>query len=47
MKAPLPITDVATLRSQARRHIERGAVTAGYGADRDRVLQLLTEALAT
>ncbi len=47
MKAPLPITDVATLRSQARRHIERGAVTAGYGADRDRVLQLLNEALAT
>ncbi len=47
MSAPLPITDVVTLRKQARRHIERGAVTDGYGADRDRVLQLLNEALAT
>jgi bacterioferritin len=41
------LTDVATLRRQARKHIERGAVTAGYSADRDRVLQLLNEALAT
>jgi bacterioferritin len=40
------LTDVATLRSQARRHSERGAVTAGYAADRARVLQLLDEALA-
>lgn len=42
-----PPTDRATLRSQARRHSERGAVTAGYVADRPRVLQLLNEALAT
>ena len=42
-----PLTDVETLRSQARQHLERGAVTAGYGADRDRVLKLLNEALAT
>jgi hypothetical protein len=41
------LTDVATLRSQARKHIERGAVTAGYGADREQVLKLLNEALAT
>lgn len=41
------LTDIATLRSQARRHIERGAVTAGYSADRDKVLKLLNEALAT
>ena len=41
------LTDVATLRSQARKHLERGAVTAGYGADRDQVLRLLNEALAT
>ncbi len=42
-----PLTDVATLRSQARLHIERGAVTAGYGADREQVLRMLNEALAT
>jgi bacterioferritin len=41
------LTDVATLRSQARKHIEGGAVTAGYNADRDQVLKLLNGALAT
>ena len=41
------LTDVATLRSQARKHLERGAVTAGYGADRVQVIRLLNEALAT
>ena len=41
------LSDVATLRAQARKHIEDGAVTAGYSADRVRVLELLNEALAT
>ena len=41
------LTDVATLRTQARKHIEEGAVTAGYSADREAVLKLLNEALAT
>jgi bacterioferritin len=41
------LTDVATLRRQAREHIDRGAVTAGYNADRTEVLKLLNEALAT
>lgn len=41
------LTDIATLRSQARKNIQRGAVTAGYSADRDQVLKLLNEALAT
>ncbi len=41
------LTDVTTLRRQAREHIERGAVTAGYSADRSQVLKLLNEALAT
>ena len=41
------LTDVATLRRQARKHIEEGAVTAGYAADREAVLKLLNEALAT
>ena len=41
------LTDVKTLRERARQHIERGAVTEGYKADRDTVLRLLNEALAT
>jgi bacterioferritin len=41
------LTDIKTLRSRARKHIERGAVTEGYGADRNTVLKLLNEALAT
>ena len=41
------MTDVKTLRSRARQHIEEGAVTAGYNADRDVVVKLLNEALAT
>jgi bacterioferritin len=41
------LTDVKTLRKRARQHIERGAVTDGYTADRETVLKLLNEALAT
>lgn len=41
------LTDVRELRERARRHIEQGAVTEGYKADRDKVIQLLNEALAT
>lgn len=41
------LTDVNTLRKQARQHIDEGAVTAGYAADRKTVLKLLNEALAT
>jgi len=40
-------TDVAQLRARAREHIEQGAVTSGYRADRIKVLSLLNEALAT
>jgi bacterioferritin len=40
-------TDVKTLREQARRHIEEGAVTENYGGDREKVISLLNEALAT
>lgn len=47
MTASPKLTPVKTLRSQARKHIEQGAVTAGYSADRTKVLQLLNEALAT
>jgi bacterioferritin len=41
------LTDVKTIRARARRHIEQGAVTAGYRADRETVVKLLNEALAT
>ena len=41
------LTDVKTLRAQARANIDEGAVTAGYAADRLAVLKMLNEALAT
>lgn len=41
------LTDIKTLRERARRHIEQGAVTEGYRADRETVNKLLNEALAT
>lgn len=41
------LSDIQTLRKRARQHIEEGAVTAGYAADRETVLKLLNEALAT
>ena len=41
------LTDVKTIRERARRHIEEGAVTANYGADKETVIRLLNEALAT
>ena len=41
------LTDIKTLRKRAREHIHRGAVTEGYKADRETVLKLLNEALAT
>ena len=45
-KAPF-LTDIKTLRDRARKHIDEGSVTAGYAADRDTVLKLLNDALAT
>ena len=41
------LTDIKTLRERARRHIEKGAVTEGYKADRETVIKVLNEALAT
>lgn len=41
------LSDIQTLRQRARQHIEQGAVTPGYAADRETVLRLLNEALAT
>ena len=41
------VTDLATIRARARQHIERGAITQSYTADREVVIRLLNEALAT
>jgi bacterioferritin len=41
------LTDVKELRRRARKHIEKGAVTEGYRPDRDTVVGILNEALAT
>src|SRR4051794_11915096 len=41
------LSDIETLRKRAREHIAQGAITPGYHADRDVVVRLLNEALAT
>ena len=39
--------EVQALRERARQHIEEGAVTQGYGANRVDILKILNDALAT
>lgn len=41
------VSDIRAIRERARRHIEEGAITPSYGADKDTVIRLLNEALAT
>ena len=41
------LTDIKTLRERARQHIEQGAITEGYSADRETVIKVLNESLAT
>lgn len=41
------LTDIETLRARARQNIEQGPITDAYGADRERVIEVLNEALAT
>ena len=41
------LTDIKTLRERARQHIENGAVTEGYSANRETAVKILNEALAT
>jgi bacterioferritin len=40
-------SDVKLMRERARKHSEQGAVTPGYAADRDVVVRVLNDALAT
>jgi bacterioferritin len=41
------LSDIQTLRARAREQIDEGPITGSYGADRDRVVGVLNEALAT
>jgi bacterioferritin len=41
------LTDIETIRKRAREHIADGAITSGYRADRDSVVRLLNDSLAT
>ena len=41
------VSDLKKIRERARRHMETGAVTEGYKADREQVLAVLNDVLAT
>ena len=41
------LTDVETLRRNARAHMDEGPITEAYGADRERVIAVMNEVLAT
>jgi bacterioferritin len=41
------VSDIKAIRERAREHIDRGAITDGYRADRESVIRILNEALAT
>jgi len=46
-KAEPFLSDIAEIRRRARQHMELGAVTDGYRADRYAVIDILNQALAT
>src|ERR1700681_1385071 len=41
------VSDIQELRRRARQHMEEGAVTSAYAADRNTVIRILNEVLAT
>jgi bacterioferritin len=41
------VSDVQELRRRARQHMEEGAVTSAYSADKETVIRILNEVLAT
>ena len=41
------VSDVQKIRARARQHMEDGAVTEGYKADREQVIKVLNEVLTT
>src|SRR5512135_1049964 len=46
-KKELFLTDIRELRQRARQEIENGAVTTAYKGDRETVIRILNQALAT
>ncbi len=41
------VSDIENIRKRARQDIDKGAMTAGYAADRETVIKMLNSALAT
>lgn len=41
------VLDVKAIRAAAKKHVEDGAVPSGYQGDRDKIVAMLNEALAT
>jgi bacterioferritin len=41
------VSDIQNIRQRARQDIDKGAITSGYSADRETVIDLLNQALAT
>jgi bacterioferritin len=41
------VSDIENIRRRARENLDKGAITTGYSADRETVVRLLNEALAT
>jgi bacterioferritin len=41
------VSDLKKIKERARKHMEQGAVTEGYTADREQVVKVLNEVLAT
>jgi bacterioferritin len=41
------ISDIDAIRKRARKHMEAGTVTESYGADRNQVVRVLNDVLAT
>src|SRR3982751_6545950 len=41
------LSDIQELRRRAREHMDMGAVTSAYKADREKVIKILNEVLAT
>jgi bacterioferritin len=41
------VLQIKTIREQARKHLDQGPITSEYGADRDRVIKVFNEVLAT
>ncbi len=41
------VLDISAIQDRARKNLDQGPITEAYGADRERVIQVLNDALAT